>query len=42
VPLDTWLLFGIVIGPLPATITTVIMRLVLRGRFWCSGAPCRA
>ena len=34
VPLGTWLLFGIVIGPLTALITSLIMRLVLRGGFW--------
>jgi H+/gluconate symporter-like permease len=34
VPLGTWLLFGIVIGPLTAIITTIIMRLLLRGRLW--------
>ncbi len=34
VPLGTWLLFGIVIGPLTAIITSLIMRLVLRGGFW--------
>lgn len=34
VTLGTWLLFGIVIGPLTAIITTLVMRVVLRGRFW--------
>jgi H+/gluconate symporter-like permease len=34
VALGTWLLFGIVIGPLTAIITTLIMRLLLRGRLW--------
>ena len=34
VPLGTWLLFGIVIGPLTAIITTLIMRLILRGGLW--------
>ena len=34
VPLGTWLLFGIVIGPLTAIITSLIMRLLLRGGFW--------
>ena len=34
VPLGTWLLFGIVIGPLTAIITSLIMRLLLRGRLW--------
>ncbi len=34
VPLGTWLLFGIVIGPLTAIITSLIMRLILRGGLW--------
>jgi H+/gluconate symporter-like permease len=34
VPLGTWLLFGIVIGPLTAILTSLIMRLLLRGRLW--------
>ena len=34
VPLGRWLLFGIVIGPLTAIITSLIMRLLLRGRLW--------
>jgi H+/gluconate symporter-like permease len=34
VPLGTWLLFGIVIGPITAIVTTIIMRLLLRGRLW--------
>jgi GntP family gluconate:H+ symporter len=34
VPLGRWLLFGIVIGPLTAIITTIIMRLILRGSLW--------
>jgi gluconate:H+ symporter, GntP family len=34
VPLGTWLLFGIVIGPITAIITTIVMRLLLRGRLW--------
>ena len=34
VPLGTWLLFGIVIGPLTAILTNLIMRLLLRGRLW--------
>ena len=36
VSLGTWLLFGIVIGPASAILTSLIMRLVLRGRFWKS------
>ena len=34
VPLGRWLLFGIVIGPLTAIITSIVMRLLLRGRLW--------
>ena len=34
VPLGTWLLFGIVIGPVTAILTTLILRLFLRGRLW--------
>jgi GntP family gluconate:H+ symporter len=34
VPLGTWLLFGIVIGPLTALLTTLLMRLLLRSRWW--------
>ena len=34
VPLGTWLLFGIVIGPLTAIITSIVMRLLLGGRLW--------
>jgi gluconate:H+ symporter, GntP family len=34
VPLGRWLLFGIVIGPITAIITSIIMRLLLRGRLW--------
>jgi len=34
VPLGRWLLFGIVIGPVTAIVTTIIMRLLLRGRLW--------
>jgi H+/gluconate symporter-like permease len=34
VPLGTWLLFGIVIGPVTAILTSLIMRLLLRGRLW--------
>ncbi len=36
VPLGRWLLFGIVIGPLTAIITSLIMRLILRGGLWKS------
>ena len=34
VPLGRYLLFGIVIGPVTAIVTTLIMRLLLRGRLW--------
>ena len=34
VPLGRWLLFGIVIGPITAILTSIIMRLLLRGRLW--------
>ena len=32
--LGTWLLFGIVLGPLTAIITTIVMRQLLRTRYW--------
>lgn len=34
VPLGTWLLFGIVLGPVTAVLTTLIMRILLRGGYW--------
>jgi H+/gluconate symporter-like permease len=34
VSLGTWLLFGIVIGPLTAVISSLIMRVLLGGRLW--------
>ena len=34
VPLGRYLLFGIVIGPITAIITSIIMRLLLGGRLW--------
>ena len=34
VPLGTWLLYGMVIGPVTAILTSLIMRLLLRGRLW--------
>ena len=34
VPLGTWLLFGIILGPVTAILTTLIMRVLLRGGFW--------
>jgi GntP family gluconate:H+ symporter len=36
VPLGRWLLFGIVIGPITAIITSIVMRLLLGGRLWKS------
>ncbi|GAA1436771.1 SLC13 family permease [Microlunatus lacustris] len=38
VPLGTWLLYGIVIGPLTAIITSLVMRVVLRGGLWKPGS----
>jgi GntP family gluconate:H+ symporter len=34
IPLGRWLLFGIVIGPVTAILTSLVMRLLLRGAFW--------
>jgi len=34
IPLGRWLLFGIVIGPVTAILTSLVMRLLLRGTFW--------
>ncbi len=34
ISLGTWLLFGIVIGPVTAILTSLVMRLVFRGGFW--------
>ena len=34
IPLGTWLLYGLVLGPLTAIVTTLIFRLLLRGRYW--------
>jgi GntP family gluconate:H+ symporter len=34
IPLGTWLLYGLVLGPLTAIVTTLILRLLLRGRYW--------
>jgi gluconate:H+ symporter, GntP family len=34
VPLGRYLIFGIVIGPITAIVTTIIMRLLLGGRLW--------
>jgi len=34
IPLGTWILYGIVLGPLTALVTTLIFRQLLRGRYW--------
>ena len=34
IPLGTWILYGIVLGPLTAILTTLIFSLLLRGRYW--------
>ena len=34
IPLGTWLIYGLVLGPLTAIATTLIFRLLLRGRYW--------
>lgn len=34
IPLGTWILYGIVLGPLTAIATTLIFRRLLRGRYW--------
>ncbi len=34
IPLGTWLLYGLVLGPLTALVTTLIFRVLLRGRYW--------
>ena len=34
IPLGTWLLFGIVIGPVAALLTVFIFRMLLRTRYW--------
>jgi GntP family gluconate:H+ symporter len=34
IPLGTWLLYGLVLGPVTAVLTTLIFRLLLRGRYW--------
>ncbi|MCZ2810361.1 MULTISPECIES: GntP family permease [unclassified Modestobacter] len=36
VPLGTWLVYGFVLGPLTAIVTTIVLRLLLRGRYWNS------
>jgi H+/gluconate symporter-like permease len=37
IPLGTWLLYGLVLGPLTALVTTVVFKLMLRGRYWNVG-----
>ena len=34
IPLGNWLLFGLVLGPLTAVVTTFIMQMVLRTKYW--------
>jgi gluconate:H+ symporter, GntP family len=34
IPLGTWLAYGLVLGPLTAIVTTIVFRLLLRGRYW--------
>jgi gluconate:H+ symporter, GntP family len=34
IPLGTWLLYGLVLGPLTAIVTTLIFRLLLRSPYW--------
>jgi gluconate:H+ symporter, GntP family len=34
IPLGTWLAYGLVLGPLTAIVTTIVFRLMLRGRYW--------
>ena len=34
IPLGTWILYGIVLGPLTAILTTLIFSLLLRSRYW--------
>ncbi|MDI3330339.1 MAG: GntP family permease [Micrococcus sp.] len=34
IPLGTWLLYGFVLGPLTAIVTTLVFRQLLRGRYW--------
>ena len=34
IPLGTWLLYGLVLGPLTAILTTLVFQLMLRGRYW--------
>jgi H+/gluconate symporter-like permease len=34
IPLGTWLLYGLVLGPLTALVTTLVFKLLVRGRYW--------
>jgi GntP family gluconate:H+ symporter len=34
IPLGTWLLYGFVLGPLTAIVTTLVFRQLLRGAYW--------
>lgn len=34
IPLGTWILYGIVLGPLTAILTTFVFSLILRSRYW--------
>ena len=34
IPLGTWLLFGILLGPLTAVVTTIVFGLMVRTRYW--------
>ena len=34
IPLGLWLVYGLVLGPLTAIVTTLIFRWLLRGRYW--------
>jgi GntP family gluconate:H+ symporter len=34
IPLGTWLLYGLVLGPLTALVTTLLFKLLVRGRYW--------
>ncbi len=34
IPLGTWLLFGIILGPLTAVVTTIVFGLMVRTRYW--------
>jgi gluconate:H+ symporter, GntP family len=36
IPLGLWLIYGLVLGPLTAILTTLIFRWLLRGRYWKS------